>query len=580
MERMRWLDRPVVVTTVFAVLITAMAGALHQAATSRGCIQLVVVSSQEKALLMEQAATHFNTSPQAVVGGRCVHAIVEAVVSGAAEEALADDWTGQSVTRPDVWIPSANTWVNLLDGQRTANQKPSLIVPSSPPTSLMQSPLVIAMPASMANALGWPDSKIGWSTIFDLAQDPRGWARYRHPGWGAFRLGKTNPHLSTSGLNALINMYYAASGKKNSLTTSDLIRPVVKNFVQKVESSVAHYGDTATTFLTNLLDAQQHSSTPYVSAVAVEEKEVWNYNVGNLKGDPNQVGSVPPAELLDAFYPTDGTILADHPYTLLNWSTLSAEKKAASDQFLAYLLSPDSQVIFQNAGFRNRYGVGGSEISLAYGLNPDEGLTVPLPDGQVIAAIQKSWDTLRKPARVLIVIDASKSVGAARLALIKQPLADALNGLASSDQVGLWQAPGVTAPFDELVPVGPLAAAQSQIDAKIFAMTVSNREALLVDLVQGSVHELSRTYDPKRIDAVVLLSPGTGATPPEIETLLGMLRNQPPDRSIHIFTVSYGNAPDQNGTLLKIANASGGGFYDTASPGTFHDLMIQVLSNF
>jgi Ca-activated chloride channel homolog len=582
MGRVWRIDLPVAVTILFAVLVTAMAGGLHQVAINSGCLNLIVVSSQEKSQLMQQAALKFEAK-RPVVGSRCVEVTVEAVVSGAAEDALANDWTSQAVARPDVWIPSANTWVNLLDWKLAENHKASLFVPDAPPTSLMQSPLVIAIPESMATALGWPGRKIGWTTIFELARDPMGWARYGHPTWGAFRLGKTNPYLSTSGLNALINTYYAASGKTSNLTTKDLEELEVKNFVKKVESSVAHYGDTATTFLTNLLSAQQDSSTPYVSAVAVEEKEVWNYNVGNVKGDPLLTQGLPPRELLEAIYPTDGTILADHPYTLLNWPTVdkkaAADKRAASDQFLAYLLSPESQADFQGAGFRNRHGVGGEEISPTYGLNPDGGRSVQLPTGQVIAAIQSSWDTLRKPARVLIVIDASHSVGAGNLALIKQPLADALKVLAMGDQVGLWRAPGATRPFDELVPIGSLADTQSQIQAVIQAMTLAEGEVSLVNLVQGAIDEISGTYDATRIDAIVLLSPGTGATSAQVDALLHTLRNQPTERSIHVFTVSYGDHPDK-GRLLRIAQASGGGFYDAASPGTFHDLMIRVLSNF
>ena len=57
----------------------------------------------------------------------------------------------------------------------------------------------------MAEALGWPNAQIGYADILKLAQDPAGWGGKGHPEWGPFRLGKTNPNFSTSGLSALVD---------------------------------------------------------------------------------------------------------------------------------------------------------------------------------------------------------------------------------------------------------------------------------------------------------------------------------------------------------------------------------------
>src|SRR3546814_2992528 len=80
-------------------------------------------------------------------------------------------------------------------------------------TSFMLTPLVIAMPRPMAEALGWPDEPLGFADILALGKDQAGWGAYDHPEWGAFRLGKTNPNFSTSGLSALVAQAYAAHGK-------------------------------------------------------------------------------------------------------------------------------------------------------------------------------------------------------------------------------------------------------------------------------------------------------------------------------------------------------------------------------
>jgi Ca-activated chloride channel homolog len=363
------------------------------------------------------------------------------------------------------------------------------------------------------------------------------------------------------------------------LNADDLSSPDVSTYVKDVESTVAHYGDTATTFLANLRLAQENSSQPYVSAVAVEEKEVWNYNVGNVSGDPSlQPASRVPSPLLAAIYPSDGTIRADHPYAVLTWTT--RDKRAVSDMFLEYLLSDKSQVMFQAGGFRDSQGHAGGEISTTNRLNPANPKYVDLPTRDVIARIQASWNALRKPARILIVADVSASVGAKALADIKGPLADAFVNLTPRDQVALWQAPGAAQTVDKLVAMGSLAATQLvQIHNGILGLKVAKGQANLAAVVEASLADLHQSYDPASIDAVVLLTPGT-RTSPQVDALLQDLRNQPTDQPIHVFTIHYGNHPDQDGILRRIAGNSGAGFYDASSPGSFNDLMIRVLSNF
>src|SRR5205807_911449 len=88
-----------------------------------------------------------------------------------------------------------------------------------------------------------------------------GWVgRLGHPEWGAFRLGKTNPNLSTSGLNALVGTYFAATGVTGDLTIARLSDPVVLDFVRGVETSVVHYGDISLTFLQNLQKADDRGA--------------------------------------------------------------------------------------------------------------------------------------------------------------------------------------------------------------------------------------------------------------------------------------------------------------------------------
>ena len=71
-------------------------------------------------------------------------------------------------------------------------------------------------------------------------------------------------------------MFVAATGTSSDLTLDTLKEPRVREFVAGVERSVAHYGDTALTFLTNLQRADDAGAAlGYVGAVTVEENPSW-----------------------------------------------------------------------------------------------------------------------------------------------------------------------------------------------------------------------------------------------------------------------------------------------------------------
>ncbi len=151
----------------------------------------------------------------------------------------------------------------------------------------------------------------------------------RTPRVRAVQARQDQPQLLHQRLNALIAQTYAATGKTSGLSAEDLNKPDVISFGTSVESAVVHYGDTTLTFLNNLYQADQRSSAlSYVSAVAVEEKSVIDYNQGNPDGilDPGEQPR-PPKVPLVAIYPKEGTLFSDSPYFVLDapWVTPEAE---------------------------------------------------------------------------------------------------------------------------------------------------------------------------------------------------------------------------------------------------------------
>ena len=270
---------------------------------------------------MTQVAARYNTAGRAV-SGECFKMVVNSVASGTAETALATGWDpAVNGDPPDVWTPAASTWVSLLRNDLQHNGRPD-ITPAEP-TSLTSTPLVLAMPEPMATALGWPGTPIGWSDVLNLANDPQGWASQRPPRMGPVRPRQDQPHRFHLGTG---RHHWRTRRRHRYLRRFEPGRtegPAVQKFLADVERSVIHYGDTTLTYLTNLQHADDAGTAlGYLSAVAVEEKSVLDYNAGNPSGDPATLGkhSAPTVPLV-AVYPKEGTLYSDNPYLVLKGSS-------------------------------------------------------------------------------------------------------------------------------------------------------------------------------------------------------------------------------------------------------------------
>ncbi|MEO8631858.1 MAG: substrate-binding and VWA domain-containing protein [Chloroflexota bacterium] len=526
---------------------------------------LVVNASNEKSgLLGEMAADFMKTAPQ--LDGQCISVKVVRKASGEAEEALARGWNESTDgPRPDVWSPAATSWVEILRAHRVGSDRSDLI-PSSLP-SLMQSPLTIAMPRPMAEALGWPEKPIGWHDILALARDERGWARHGHPEWGRFRLGKTNPTVSTSGLHALVGMYYAATGLTADLTVADVQRAEVTRFVKDIEQSVEHYGNTASTFMQNLGAADARGDAMgYMSAMAIEEKQLWDYNRQKARQVP-----------LAAIYPSEGTLVADHPYVVLRGAWVDEAKRRAAALFLAYLQAPERQQRFRAEGYRDHEGRGGPDLAPQWGVLPAGPATVlPAPSADALAAVEGSWKEVRKRARVLMVLDVSGSMSGQKLENMKRGAAGSLDLFLDDDELALWSFGTDRYQITAMGPVGPRRAALSRA---IFDLTVAGGTRLY-DTTREAVREIASTVEASRISAVVVLTDGVnthGST--DLEALLRDLRAATAETRVRAFTIAYGSDADRS-ILQRIAEATRGTSYDASDPASIETVFEEVIGNF
>jgi Ca-activated chloride channel homolog len=601
--------RPLAVLLCAAVVAAACSGGDEDAGGSGGgtfgddCLVVDVATSPEKLELLTDLADEFNGSDRAQLGDDCIGIRVQRKSSGAAASLLANGWDEEvEGPRPVLWSPAGSSWASVLDLELEDAGQPAI---AGDYTETMLSPLVIAMPQPMAEALGWPDEPIGFADILALARDGAGWGSLGHPEWGPFRLGKTNPNFSTSGLSALVAQAYAAVGTTSGLSVEDLDDPAVDEFARGVESAVVHYGDTTLTFLNNWYRADQRGNPySYVSAVAVEEKSVLDYNAGNPDGilaegeEPR-----PPRVPLVAIYPEEGTLYSDNPMITLDAEWVDDREAEAAGLFVDFVTEPANQERVLEYGFRpaNPDVSVGDPISEDNGVNPAPPQTLlDLPDAAVLSRLLDDWADQRKPARVLLVIDVSGSMGdlgdpetgETKLDLAKEAAAEALGQFNDDDQVGLWVFSTELGDAGdqqvlELVPPTRVGDVREDLANRIRDLVPVNGTPLY-EVTQRAYEEAVASYDPARINAVVLLSDGfnddgdTSDDRDQLSELLATLEagsEGQDSRPVRVFPIGYGSDADLP-TLRQIADATSAAVYDSSDPQTIDRVFDAVISNF
>ncbi|MDT0344028.1 vWA domain-containing protein [Streptomyces litchfieldiae] len=575
-----------------AILVTFLV--VRTGGPGRGdCVELAVNSSTEKGDLLAELAEEYNDADRAFgPDDTCAEVSVAKTTSGVAMEALADGWDEdrEKAPEPQVWIPTSTLWLDLLRERATAADR--TVLTDAEPASITASPLAIAMPRPMAEALGWPDAAIGWSDVLSLTQDPRGWGSLGHPEWGRFTLGKDNPHTSTSGLAATVAAFYAATGLSSDLGPEQLEDPEARAFVEGVEAGVLHYSDDAVTYMANLAEADaEGQAMSYTSAVVVQEQLIHLYNQGSPTGDPELIGEgTRPQVPLVALHPDDGTLMLDHPYVVL--PSADAGQRAAAADFQDFLLDDERQRRFTDLGFRTLDGRLGADLATSLGADPDRPLSlIEPPSPQMLTGILESWDELRKNARVLLVVDVSGSMnepagdGRSRLEAAKEAAIAALDLLHPDDEVGLWAfstetEDHPTAPHREILAPTPLGEGRDALTEAINGLHAEGGTALYSTV--RAAHEYMLTdLDTDRINAIVVLSDGRNEYPPDndLDALLRDVDADEMERSVRLFPVAFSGEADYD-TLAEIAAASRAAAYDARDPATIDRVMISVLSNF
>ena len=185
-----------------------------------------------------------------------------------------------------------------------------------------------------------------------------------------------------------------------------------------------------------------------------------------------------------------------------------------------------------------------------------------MPSPDVLVGILDSWAELRKEARVLLVLDISGSMGEpagdgrTRLDLAQEAAISALDQFKATDDVGLWvfstELGGDDPNVRELVPLGPIGEQRDVLAEQIAAQFPTNGTPLY-DVTEQAYESMVATYDPEKINAIVLLTDGEnddgvpGDDDQQFADLIESLQAGSEGSSsqpVRLFTISYGETAD------------------------------------
>jgi len=411
----------------------------------------------------------------------------------------------------------------------------------------------------MAECLGWPDKALGYADIIALRNDPQGWARYpcAKAEWGQKPLvAYTDPTTSSTGRSVLFTLYAIAAGKSpDQLTVADVRDPEVIDYVKQFQGVVDHY-----MIGTIPLNTKVYQGPRFGHFFLMPEYNLIHlYEGGETALFGGTEEQAPPiSQPMVMIYPKEGSMARNNCACTVQAPWVTEEHAEAAEMWVDYLQGDEQQRDFMAAGFRPGTDLPPSDpISGRYGLDPrvPEVMFNPAQiDPAVAAAIDESWDEVKKPGIVTFVVDTSGSMSGDKLNQAKDGMIRALDAMAANNQVGFLS---FNSEIGIQIPIGPLTANRYSIADAVENMRAQEQTALYDAVGAGIEMTDNAPGDPDAIRGLVVLTDGRanrGST--DLDDLIQMMSSD--EIAIKSFTgFQDERALDANGQYVSIDQITG-----------------------
>ncbi len=477
---------------------------------------------------LETAIENFNGKEVETEAGKTIYVQLNLAEAGQSVVEMAN----VAAPLPDLWIPDAQVWVDVLANKGNAKFLDSCI-------SVAESPLVIAMWQPIAEALGWPSRSLGWLDVGSLAADPSAWDYYSGGQFGdALRLGHTHPGLSNSGVSTLIAVVQAAEAKTEAVNAEEMQEPVVQASVNAFEAAVSWFS----TSTNNLGQTMSERGIGYLGAAVVYESTVVNY------------GDTYPA--IVPIYPFEGTFMAKHP-ACLN-SAMNTNAREAAEIFREYLLGEEGQQMAMAYGLRPV----NKNVSLGSPLDESRGIDLTQPEAifnapsvESIYAIQDLWQSARKNINLVMVLDTSGSMMNGKIENARRAARQFVEQMGDDDYIS------IIAFSDEpmvLASHWKVGETRNEVASILNGLEAYGGTAFY-DALGKSASIIGNTTSSQTSNVIVALTDGMD-TSSSLYAFNSHLIKTATANNTTIFTIAYGNDADE-AVLTNLALQTNGNFY-------------------
>jgi von Willebrand factor type A domain-containing protein len=553
-------------------IVVVLAGSYlgYQRLSDSGCsgsVKLTVAVASEIQSAVDQTAQRW-VKDGANVKGTCVAVTVAAVDPANMAAAVATEHKVQlvgvgaapsSVKVPDAWIPDSSTWLLRLRSE----------APGFQPTDnkpIAQSPIVVAMPKPVAESVGWPDKKLGWSDL--LAQMTKS---------TSIRTGIVNPARDAAGLAGLLALG-AAGGTDTQAKVSAL---------QALAQSTSALRDDLLQKFPHSTDVNDIATS--LSAAPLSEEDVVSYNAEK-----------PPIPLV-ALYLNPGPPPLDYPFAIMPEvdpqkaavaAALHTQLQSASfKNALAAtgLRSPDGSA---GAGFSAPLGAPAASPAVSTGATSAGGTAAAGLDATTLSQALGSWNAITQPGRVLAVFDVSGSMlkpvptaGGLNRARVTQLAAKA--GLSMFNDrwaVGVWlfstDMKG-TQPWLPIEPIQPLSSARDELEDSIKKIVPKkDGDTGLYRTALAAYKNVRDSWQPGKVNSVILFTDGKNEDGNALsrQSLITQLKQlNDPKRPVRMVIIGIGTEVDQKELNDVVGATPAGGVFIAPDPAKMGDIFLQAI---
>ncbi len=532
-------------------------------------ITVVVAADPTIAPALTAATSDLSRTPLDV--GGCVAVLVQAKDP---LQTAAELGTLPAAALPDVWVPDSTTWLDRI--------APATDVALSNLGSLASSPLIVAVDPRSATDLGWSATPPTWREVLTSGRP------VALPDLAGSAAG-------LSSLSALRETVRTAAGTTEA--TSDL---------RAVLTTVANAIDAGQVTTVTEAFERVEAGGPNSPIVPTSEQQ-WFLRTR----DQLTPASVP-------IRPRDGTVLLDYPLVRVDRSAAGPSREAVEG--VIRILEDAGREEARNLGFNPAAGqptVDPAVVGNGAMIAPQApeavpeavaeaaptsaptialGPVLPPPSAEEVDGLLADLADLSRPARVLLVIDASVSMraiagGGTRATLARDATKTSLALFSDTATVSLWFfAIGMGGPgqdYTEIVAPRQIAADAGGVPQR--AALLAGADTLtqrltpggtgLNDTVLAAFRAAQAGYDPEATNSVVVLTDGRNEDPNGISTdalLASLSAEADPQRPIRVAMVGLGGSTDA-ADLTRIAEATGGRAYVAELPEDFQSVLFDAL---